>query len=142
MLDDSPATINFANQIYQPDNFHNEYMGRVTLTTALAHSLNSATVRLAQMVGYDRVLAVARAAGLNEAMKPTPALALGAYEATPLEIAEAYTAFANRGVRVTPTAISMVRSADGKLLYQGMPDARPAIDPRVAYLVDSMMQEV
>ncbi len=141
-LDDSPATISFANRIYQPDNFHNEYMGRVTLTTALAHSLNSATVRLAQMVGYDRVLAVARAAGLNEAMKPTPALALGAYEATPLEIAEAYTAFANRGVRVTPTAISMVRSADGKLLYQGMPDARPAIDPRVAYLVDSMMQEV
>ncbi len=141
-LDDEPATITFNNRPYQPDNFRNQYMGRVTLTTALAHSLNSATVQLAQMVGYDRVLEVARAAGLNGAMKPTPALALGAYEATPLEIAEAYTAFANQGVRVTPTTLSLVRAANGNLLYQGLPDSRPALDPRVAFLMDSMMQEV
>ena len=98
-------------------------MGDVTLRTALAHSLNVATVSLAQQVGLDRVVAMARRAGLNEAIKPTPAVALGAYETTPLEIAGAYTMFANQGMRVTPTAISLVRAADGTPLYQHQTDA-------------------
>ena len=76
-------------------------MGTVTLRQSLAHSLNVATVKLAQMVGYKAVVDMARRAGLNN-ISPTPAIALGAYEATPLEIAGAYTIFADGGNYVSP----------------------------------------
>jgi penicillin-binding protein 1B len=139
---DEPTTFYFNRQVYQPSNFHEHYMGPVTLRTALAHSLNIATVQLAQQVGYDRVLRMARRAGLNEAIKATPAMALGAYETTPLEIAGAYTVFANDGIRVTPTTISLVRAPDGSIIYQHRPDRRNTLDPRVNYLMVSMMQDV
>jgi penicillin-binding protein 1B len=100
-----------------------------------------ATVSLAQQVGYARVVRIARLAGLNGA-QPTPSVALGAYEATPLEIAAAYTVFANRGVWVKPTAIELVRAVDGSILSEHRPTTREAIDPRVAYITASMMQEV
>jgi penicillin-binding protein 1B len=142
VMNDEPTTFYFERQVYQPGNFHQNYMGPVTIRTALAHSLNIATVELAQKVGYDRVVRLARRVGLNEAIKPTPAVALGAYETTPLEIAGAYTTFANDGVRVTPTTISLVRGPDGAILYQHQPDRRNTLDPRVNYLMVSMMQDV
>jgi penicillin-binding protein 1B len=142
VMHDEPTTFYFERQIYQPGNFHEHYMGPVTLRSALAHSLNIATVELAEKVGYDRVVRMARRAGLNEAIKPTPAVALGAYETTPLEIAGAYTVFANEGVRVTPTTISLVRAPDGAVIYQHRPDRRNTLDPRVNYLMVSMMQDV
>jgi penicillin-binding protein 1B len=142
VLDDSPTTFRFANQTYAPNNFKQDYMGEVTLRTALAHSLNVATVKLAEEVGYDRVVAMARRAGLNDAIKPTPAVALGAYEATPLEIAGAYTLFANQGKRLSPTTVALVRARGGFALYQHNSDSVPALDPRVAYLMVNMMQEV
>jgi penicillin-binding protein 1B len=85
---------------------------------------------------------MARRAGLNDGIKATPAVALGAYETTPLEISGAYTMFANQGMRLTPSAVSMVRAADGTVLYTYHPDARPSLDPRVNYLMVSLMQEV
>ena len=96
-IEDEPTTFQFDNRPYQPGNFKQNFMGTVTLRQALAHSLNVATVKLAQMVGYGAVVEMARRAGLNDNIKPTPAVALGAYEATPLEIAGAYTMFANGG---------------------------------------------
>jgi penicillin-binding protein 1B len=139
---DSPTTFMFGKTAYQPDNFHGGFWGNVTLRTALAHSLNSAAVALAQAVGYGRVVEMARRVGLNEAIQPTPSVALGAYEATPLEIAGAYTAFANQGMHVTPTTIELVQGREGKVLYQHDTDAKEALDPRVAYLMTSLMQEV
>jgi penicillin-binding protein 1B len=142
ILSDEPTTFAFDNQTYQPGNFGHEFMGDVTLRTALAHSLNVATVSLAQQVGLKNVVAMARRAGLNDGIKATPAVALGAYEATPLEIAGAYTMFANRGVRVSPSAVSVVRAADGTELYTHHTDSKPALDPRVNYLMVSLLQEV
>ncbi len=142
ILNDEPTTFAFSGRTYQPANFKHGYMGSVTLRTALAHSLNVATVSLAQRVGYDKVVAMARRAGLNDNIKATPAVALGAYEATPLEIAGAYTMFANQGMRVTPTTLALVRAADGTPIYQHRVDARSALDPRVAYLMVNMLQEV
>ncbi|HWD00415.1 MAG TPA: PBP1A family penicillin-binding protein [Candidatus Sulfopaludibacter sp.] len=142
ILSDSPTDFQFGKTTYHPGNFKQEYMGDVTLRTALAHSLNAATVSLAQKVGYGKVVAMARRAGLNEDIKPTPSVALGSYETTPLEIAGAYTMFANQGLRLTPSAISVVRSADGSILYQHDANGRASLDPRVAYLMVSMLQEV
>ncbi|MBZ5585600.1 MAG: PBP1A family penicillin-binding protein [Acidobacteriia bacterium] len=142
VLSDEPTSFFFDGRAYQPANFKHEFMGDVTLRTALAHSLNVATVELAQKVGYQNVVEMARRVGLNDGIKATPAVALGAYETTPLEIAGAYTAFANHGMRVKTTAISLVRARDGEVLYEPQPVAYRALDPRVAYLMVSMMQEV
>jgi penicillin-binding protein 1B len=139
---DEPATFTFDNRDYQPDNFRQEFMGTVTLRQALAHSLNVATVKVAQEVGYGAVVAMARRAGLNDRIQPTPAVALGAYDCTPLEIAGAYTMFANGGVYVKPSLLAVVRSPDGSVLYQHTVEARRALDPRVAYLMVSMLEEV
>jgi penicillin-binding protein 1B len=142
VVDDSPTAFQFHNQVYEPSNFHQNFMGLVTMRTALIHSLNVATVQVAQMVGYDVVVSMARRAGLNNSIKPTPAVALGAYETTPLEMAGAYTIFANQGQYVGPAMVRLVRSADGSILYNRKPAPRKALDPRVAYLMVSMMQDV
>jgi penicillin-binding protein 1B len=143
ILNDQPTTFAYdRGKTYQPSNFKHEFMGDVTLRTALAHSLNVATVSLAQQVGLDRVVAMAHRAGLNNGIKATPAVALGAYETTPIEIAGAYTLFANQGMRVAPTAISLVRGGDGTPLYEHRTDAVPELDPRVSYLMVNLLEEV
>lgn len=141
IIDDDPTTFTFHGQTYEPDNFEHDFMGPVTLRQALAHSLNVAAVSLAQDIGYGKVAALARRLGLAS-VEATPAIALGSYDATPVGIAAAYTAFANGGLEVAPAAISEVRSADGSVLYRRAPDPRQVLDPRVAYLMVNMMEEV
>src|SRR5207302_4866369 len=142
VLTDMPSSFYFGGQVYQPRNYHGEETADVNLRDALAHSLNVATVTLAGRVGYNRVVQIARRAGLNDAVKPTPAVALGAYEATPLEIGGAYTTFANQGMHVTPALVSEVRAQDGTVLHRHQPESRAALDPRVAFLMVSLMQDV
>jgi penicillin-binding protein 1B len=103
--------------------------------------LNNATVELAQMVGYDNVAALARDAGIRSA-QGTPAIALGAYGATPIEMAGAYTTFANSGTRILPWEIASVRAANGDPISDHQPDVKPILDPRVAYLTTNMLQNV
>jgi penicillin-binding protein 1B len=141
LVSDEATTFSFGDQAYQPKNFEGDYQGDVTLRTALAKSLNVAAVSIAQQVGYARVVNIARLAGLN-GVQPTPSVALGAYEATPLDIAAAYTVFANQGAWVKPTTIKSVRAADGSISTQRQPSTHQAMDPRVAYITASMMQEV
>ncbi len=141
-VDDSPTTFEYGNQTYSPSNFNHQFMGRVTLRYALAHSLNVATVKVGEMAGFDNVVAVAHQAGLNEDIKPTPAVALGAYQVSPLEIAGAYTMFANNGVRVQPAFISSIRDQSGTELYDHQPEMRRVLDPRVAFVMVDMLQEV
>ena len=142
MLHDESTTFGNGADQYQPRDFHGDFMGDITVRTALAHSLNVPAVSLAQQVGYQKVVDMARRAGLNDTIRPTPSVALGSYEATPMEIAAAYTMFANQGMRVTPTTISRVEDRDGTVLYRHQTDATPELDPRVAYLMVNLMQEV
>lgn len=142
ILQDEPTTFQFGDEPYEPENYKKEYHGPVTVRYALALSLNVATVRLAEMVGYDKVRKVAVNAGINRDLLGTPAVALGAYEATPLEIAGAYTIFSNRGQFVRPKMILAVRDAAGKMLYRSPDETRAVLDPRVSYLMTSLMQSV
>ncbi|MCS7315610.1 MAG: PBP1A family penicillin-binding protein [Bryobacterales bacterium] len=142
MITDEPTTFWFDNRPYTPSNYKNEYHGQVTLRDALAKSMNVATVKLAQMVGYDAVEALAERAGMNLRIEPTPAIALGAYEVTPLEIAGAYTVFANQGVYSRPYWITLVRDRAGNVIYTHRPVQRPVLDPRVAYIMVNLMEEV
>lgn len=142
MVDDVPTTFHFGNTVYEPGNFGDRFYGRVTLRKALAKSMNAATVSLAEAVGYLRVVELAKSAGLNDGLRATPALALGAYEVTPLEMAGAYTVFANEGTYVKPTFIAEIRSGNGSVLFRGEPEQRPVLDPKVAFLMRSLLEEV
>ena len=126
---------------YAPRNYGHHGTGEVTARFALQWSMNNATVELAQMVGYDNVAALARDAGILDA-KGTPAIALGAYSATPIQMAGAYTTFANNGTRILPWEIASVRAANGDPISDHQPDLKPILDPRVAYLTTNMLQNV
>jgi penicillin-binding protein 1B len=128
---------------YAPRNYHNDtrYTGQITARTALQFSENNATVSLAQMVGYNNVAALARDAGIKSA-RGTPAVALGAYDATPLDMAGAYTVFANGGVKIDPWLLASIRSANGDVLNDFPPNSKPILDQRVAYLTLALMQNV
>jgi penicillin-binding protein 1B len=141
-VDDVPTTFDFDGKEYTPDNYGQEFYGTVTVRDALIHSLNVATVKVAELIGYQRVVDVARQMGLGTNIKATPAVALGAYEMTPVDVAAGYTAFAANGVRSEPVFIRTVVSADGKLEESNAPQSRPVLDPRVAFLTTSLMEDV
>jgi penicillin-binding protein 1B len=143
IVDDSPTTFWYDGRPYEPSNFEKEFYGDVPLRTALAHSLNVATVKLAEMVGYDKVVEMANRAGMNYKIQPTPSVALGSYEITPLEAAGAYTMFSNQGNYVKPSFLLTVRDGkDGKQLFKSKPEEKHVLDPRVSYLVTNLMEEV
>jgi penicillin-binding protein 1B len=142
LLSDEPTTYGGGTaQEYTPHNFHNEYHGQVTAREALQRSLNNATISLASMVGFDRVASLARDAGIRSA-RGTPSVAIGTYDAEPLEMAGAYTVFANNGVHLDPWMLASVRTPTGDIISDYSPASRQVLDPRVAYLTTSLMQNV
>ena len=114
----------------------------MTLRTALAKSLNVPAVRLGEMIGFDAVETLAKQAGMNLNIQPTPAIALGAYEVTPIEVAGGYTIFADQGTYVKPNWVSLIRDRQGNVLFSATPDKRDVLDPRVAYMMVSLLEEV
>jgi penicillin-binding protein 1B len=141
MLSDEQTTYDVGGQEYTPHNFENEYHDQVTARYALQKSLNNATISLAALVGFDRVASLARDAGIKSA-RGTPAVAIGAYDAEPLEMAGAYTVFANNGVHLDPWILASVRSATGDIISDYPPTSKQVLDPRVAYLTTDMMENV
>jgi penicillin-binding protein 1B len=142
MLDSSEGTFDFNGKPYSPHNFDpKDSVGPVTARHALAHSINTATIRLADMVGYDKVVAFAEAAGIPD-LKPTPAMAIGAYDATTLNMAEAYTVFSNDGVRVAPRFIRSIEARSGDTLESVTPATTNVLDPRVTFLITDMLESV
>ena len=141
IVTDQPSTFTYGDQIYEPRNYKEEYHGDVTARYALAMSLNNATVKLAEEVGYDKIADLAKAAGITS-VKPTPAMALGSYDATPLDMAAAYTIFANNGVRISPVMVKSVRTQSGDPVMDLNAETRQVLDPRVAYVMTDMMEGV
>jgi penicillin-binding protein 1B len=141
-LNDDPQDFGTNGRSYTPGNFvKGEYPGMVTATDALAHSLNIATIALAQMVGYDNVATLARSAGIVNA-RGTPSVAIGTYSATPLDMAGAYTVFANNGVHLKPWILASVRNPQGDIVADFAPEAKQIMDPRAAFLTQSMLENV
>jgi penicillin-binding protein 1B len=139
LVADQPSTFAYGDQIYEPRNYKEEYHGDVTLRYALALSLNNATVKVAEEVGYDKVAELARAAGIAS-VKATPAMALGAYDATPVDMAAAYTTFANGGVRLSPLFVNSVRNSKGDIVVNFGTDRKEVLDPRVAFVMTTMLE--
>jgi penicillin-binding protein 1B len=138
---DAPTSFAYGDQIYEPRNYKEEYHGDVTLRYALAMSLNNATVKVAEEVGYDKVADLARLAGIVS-VKATPAMALGSYDAPPIDMAGAYTSFANNGTRLSPILVNSVRNAKGDVVANFQTDQRQVLDPRIAYVMTRMMEGV
>jgi penicillin-binding protein 1B len=139
---DAPKVFFYGAASYAPNNYKRDYRGLVTVRSALQHSLNLATVRVAEQIGFNRVAALAKRMGLNPKIKGYPAVALGAFEVTPIELAGAYTAFANEGRRIEPHAIRRIVDADGRLLRTYKYEARQVLRPEIAYLMTHMMEGV
>jgi penicillin-binding protein 1A len=119
---DEPLTIGN----WSPRNFENKYLGPITLETALAQSINTVAARLANEVGANNVAATAHRLGITSQIQTDPSMALGAVEVTPLEMAEAYDAFANGGFRAHAYGIERIRTAGGQVLYDhGVEQAQP-----------------
>jgi len=103
-VEDLPLTVDSNGQPWSPRNADDRYEGIVSVRQALEQSLNAATVRVAQTVGLPTVIEMARTLGIQSPLSPVPAMALGAFEVTPLELARAYLPLANGGIR--PAALS------------------------------------
>jgi penicillin-binding protein 1B len=139
---DEPTTFIFDGKEYAPDNYGQDFRGAVTLRDALVHSLNVATVKVAEQIGYERVVQFAKRLGVKADIQPTPAVALGAYELTPMDVVASYTAFANYGMRSEPVFLQRVVSAEGGLLENNAFRRKSVLDPRIAYLVTNVLEDV
>jgi penicillin-binding protein 1B len=141
VVSDAPSSFAYGDQIYEPRNYKEEYHGDVSLRYALAMSLNNATVKVAEQVGYDKVADLAKSAGIAS-VKATPAMALGSYDASPLDMTGAYTTFANNGIRLSPVLLRSVRNGKGDVIANYTTDQRQVLDPRIAYVMTNMMEGV
>lgn len=140
---DEPTTWSFDNQEWSPRNYDSEYDGAITLRRALAMSRNVATVKVAEQTGYDRVVALWKKAkvGDTDQVKPYPAVALGIVELTPLEVAEAYTIFPNRGT--VRKLRSIINITNGEDVAKPKVEPGPSVArPSTAFLVTHMMRSV
>jgi 1A family penicillin-binding protein len=142
-VDDGPLTVSVDGKPWTPRNYEDRYEGRVTVRRALEASLNSATVRIALTVGLPAVVDTAHAMGIESQLIPVPAVALGAFEVTPLELARAYLPLINGGFRVTgsPT-VAAVHAGDGAAMPLDAPAPVRVLTPADGYLVTSLLTGV
>lgn len=127
---------------WDPRNYGGVYYGASTLRLALARSLNSATLDLAERVGPAGIIAFAARLGINSPLENSLAVALGASEVELLELTAAYAPFANGGFRVEPALITAVEDARGSVLEYGIRERVQVIQPALAALMTSLLESV
>jgi penicillin-binding protein 1A len=136
--EDKPISV----QGWRPENFEHEYLGPVTLTQALANSLNTVSVRLTMEVGPAAVVRTAYRLGIESKLEPNASIALGTSEVSVIELVSAYATFANGGLAVAPHVVERIRATDGKTLYTRSTQALGRIvDPRTIGMMNTMMRE-
>lgn len=140
---DEPITFrDSSGRIWSPHNYDMRYRGRVRVKDALAFSLNVATVRLLLKVGVEKVIDYAKKMGIKSPLRPDLSLALGTSEVTPLELAAAYSVFANEGIYTEPTAITEIRDESGDTLELPQPRRYIALKKDTAKTMASLLSEV
>jgi penicillin-binding protein 1A len=141
-VDDDPVEVMIGNEPWIPANYDDNYQGRTTIRRALMFSSNAATVRVSRAIGEQNVINAARRNGITSDLQPVPSIALGALEVTPIELVTAYAPFANGGMRVMPRLVTRIEAPDGKVLWSQEIARAPAMDPRDAYEMTSMLRGV
>jgi penicillin-binding protein 1A len=136
--DDAPISV----KGWKPEDFEHQYLGPVTLTQALANSLNTVSVRLTLEESPDAVIRTAYRLGITSQLEANASIALGTSEVTPLELVSAYATFANGGFAISPHVVERIRGADGKTLYDRSQDPLGRIvDARYVAMMNTMMHE-
>jgi len=142
VLDDSPINVQTGTAVWSPQNYDLKFHGRVTVREALAHSYNIPAVRAAIDAGVPNVIKTASTIGIESRLAPYPSVSLGSFEVTPLEIAYAYSAFANLGVKAEPVSILAVSTRDGKLLESREVKMKRVASPAACYVMNNILQDV
>lgn len=141
LVDDEQTTFTYGDQQWTPANYEDEYDGRITLRRAIAMSRNVATIRVAEMTGFDAVADFWKRFGTSTVPRPYPSITLGVFEATPMEIATAYTVFPNGGELRPLRAITRITNGPTQVPVLEEP-ARRIARADTSFLVTSMMRSV
>ena len=142
IVNDEPETFEFDDKVWAPENYENKYDGPITFRHALAHSRNLATIHVAQAAGYDHVASLWKKLGVGNPPKAYPSIALGVFEATPFEIATAYTIFPNGGTLRPLKHILHITSGGNEVLRKEGPGPRTVARADTTFLVTNMMRSV
>jgi penicillin-binding protein 1B len=143
VLKDEKKTFTYGNQSYAPNNYGDHFSNKeVTVRDALVRSKNTVTVDVAMQVNVGRVMNLAHKAGMPKVERAYPSMALGTAEATPLQVATAYTAFANLGDRVLPAPITRVTTGEGRTAAAPKVDRKNVLRPDVAYITNDILKDV
>ena len=141
-VEDEPFTWSYGRQSWAPENYKHRYYGWVTMREAMEKSLNAATARIAQDVGIKKVREMAYRMGIESRLPLLPSLSLGAVEVTPLEMAGAFSALANNGVRTHLLSIKNVVDRNGNVLEKRNIRVKRVISPQVAHDMNNMLRGV
>jgi penicillin-binding protein 1A len=139
---DAPFTTMSGGQPYSPHNYDEKFEGIITLRRALEGSRNVPAVKLAEKIGMNSVIDMARRFGITSALPPYLPIALGAADLSLLEHTSAFTVFPDDGIRIDPHMIRRVTTYDGALLEQAHPNVRDVVQPEVARTMTAMLEDV
>jgi penicillin-binding protein 1B len=138
LLEDSPISIGN----WRPQNYDGKFHGTVTIRRALAFSYNIPAVRAAINAGVPNVIQLASRTGIESPLQPYPSISLGSFEVSPLEIAYAYSVFANDGVKAEPISILAVSTREGRILESREVRMRRVAPASVSYVMNDMLKDV
>lgn len=137
MVDDKPVTING----WSPRNASGAYSGEVSLRTAFAYSLNTVAAQIGDEVGYSSIANMAKRFGITTPLNTHPSMVLGTADVRLIDMTRAFAGISAKGISITPYGIVKVTTADGKLLYNHIPQkSAQLIDPWVAAGITDLMQ--
>lgn len=142
LLEDAPYRLERDGRVWEPRNYDGTYAGEIPMREALVRSKNVATIRLADRVGLSRVIDTAKRMGISGDIPNYPSIAIGAAEVTLLELVAAYGAFASLGRRSEPRFVLSVEDRSGATVWQGSPSRAQVIESDVAFVVNTMLQDV
>ena len=140
-IEDAPFTWQYGDMSWTPNNYRDRFFGHVTLEFALGESLNSATARLANSVGLDRIRAMAAKLGFGD-LPPYPSIVLGGIEVSPMQVARAYAVIGNDGMEIQPYAVTAVVDENNKVIEGHELAAEQVISPQLAYMMQFMLENV
>lgn len=143
VITDAPVVIDQVDgTTWRPSNYDPEFLGDITMREAMAKSINTVAVKVGCRVGLPTVAQMARRLGIRTEIEPFPSTSIGAAEVVPLQMVEAYATLANLGAHVRPFPVLKVVSTDGEVLWEPRPERTQEVDPRVARLGVSLLEEV
>lgn len=143
---DAPRTFKVGEDYWAPGNFDKDFLGNITLRTALERSRNLVSADIASRIGVDAIISYARKLGIESPLGRNLSISLGSSEVNLMELTKAYGVFPARGMVMTPTLISTIHDRKGNLIYDESVDRLKrgvqAVRPSSAFVLANMMQGV